>query len=325
MLRRVTLRSLAKINLDLRVLNRRRDGFHELRSVFQTISLADTISIEYRPARKTEIALDGAGEILDNLIVRTARAVLEGMGEHAAVRFTLTKRIPIGAGLGGGSSDAAAVLLALPVLAGRALPMEALVRMGAVLGSDVPFFLTGGTALALDRGIELYGLPEIAEEPVLVVSPGFPVDTPRAYRALRRGLTFVGLSRSIVSFQSFARTLEESRSAETASALRVNDFEAVVFRQHPTLKTMQAGLREAGAAGAGMTGSGSSLFAIFGSIPDRERARELLNRDRVMRGCRVIPARLVNRRSYRRLWQRQLAEHLAPEDETWPPRSRYAR
>ena len=137
-MKRVKLRSLAKINLDLRVLHRRADGFHELRTVFQTISLADTIEIEYETSRRTEFTLDGNVDIPDNLILRAARAVLDAMRTHAQVRFRLKKRIPMGGGLGGGSSNAAAVLLALPVLAGRSVPAH---EIAAELGSDVPFFL----------------------------------------------------------------------------------------------------------------------------------------------------------------------------------------
>ncbi len=118
MTRRVTLRSLAKINLDLRVLHQNPDGFHELRTVFQTISLADTIEVEFEKSRRTELSIDDPDAIPDNLILRAAKAVLEAMGIAARVHFRLTKRIPMGGGLGGGSSNAAAVLLALPVLGG---------------------------------------------------------------------------------------------------------------------------------------------------------------------------------------------------------------
>src|ERR1700681_1283965 len=151
MIRQVRLRSLAKVNLDLRVLHKRSDGFHELRTVFQTISLFDTIEIDYEPARRTAVTIQGNVDIPDNLILRSAHAILGAMKTRAHVRFTLNKRIPMGGGMGGGSSNAAAVLLAMPVLAGRLVPMEQLVEIGAQIGSDVPFFLTGGTALALAR------------------------------------------------------------------------------------------------------------------------------------------------------------------------------
>jgi 4-diphosphocytidyl-2-C-methyl-D-erythritol kinase len=319
--RRVIVRSLAKINLDLRVLNQRADGFHELRTVFQTVSLADTIEVEYEPARRTELTLDGNVDIPGNLVLRAARAALDAMKTRARVRFRLEKRIPMGGGLGGGSSNAAAVLLTLPALAGRRLPAQ---ELAAELGSDVPFFLTGGTAMALGRGTEIYGLPEIDEEEILIVSPGLHVATGPAYQALGRGLTLDRSSRSINSFQDFVRALDEERSAGSASALSGNDFEAVVFRQYPKLKTIQGRLRNLG-AGARMTGSGSAMFAIFRSKAESERARTVLDGDRVLQGCQAMPAKLVSRRNYQRLWRRQLREHLVPGDELWPPRSRYAR
>src|SRR5438132_230086 len=121
--RRARVRALAKINLDLRVLGARPDGFHELRTIFQTISLADTIEIAFTPGRKTAIELRDSARIADNLMMRAARLAMEAMGATGRVEMTLAKRIPMGAGLGGGSSDAAAVLLALPALAGRALDL----------------------------------------------------------------------------------------------------------------------------------------------------------------------------------------------------------
>src|SRR5579863_4781754 len=197
MLRQATLRSIAKINLDLRVLHRNADGFHELRTVFHTVSLADTIGIEYETSRRTLIQLDDPAGIPDNLIQRAAETTLEAMGHTARLRFRLTKNIPMGGGLGGGSSNAAAVLLALPVLAGRRLDLEARLEIGAKLGSDVPFFLTGGTAVAIGRGTEFYSLPEVAPERMLVVASGIHVATGPAYQALGRGLTSPDFSRKI--------------------------------------------------------------------------------------------------------------------------------
>src|SRR6202167_1819318 len=207
MKRRATVRSLAKINLDLRVLHKNPDGFHDLRTVFQTISLADTIEIEFEKARRSELSIDDPDRIPDTLILRAARATLDAMGVAARVHFRLIKRIPMGGGLGGGSSNAAAVLLALPVLAGRALPMEARMQIAASLGSDVPFFLLGGTALGAGRGTEIYPLADLAAEPLLIVSPGLHIATPDAYRALNRSLTFTGSSSSINTFQSYVRVL----------------------------------------------------------------------------------------------------------------------
>lgn len=302
-MRTVKLRSLAKINLDLRILNKRPDGFHELRTVFQTISLADTIEIQYEPARRTHLSLDGNVNIPDNLILRAAQSALDAMRVHAKVRFALTKRVPMGAGLGGGSSNAAAVLLALPALAKRNVSLE---KIAAGLGSDVPFFLAGGAAIGVGRGTEFYPMPDLAEEPILVVAPGIHSATGPAYAALDRGLTFTGRSSSINSFQAYVRAIGVARRAGPASALSGNDFEAVVFRQHPQLPAILKRLLKAGAVGARMTGSGSSIFAIFESVAERARARRVLDGDRVFKRCRVMDARLVSRRSYERMWRRQL-------------------
>lgn len=327
MTRRVRVRSLAKVNLDLRVLHKRADGFHELRTVFQTISLADTIAIEYEPARRTVLELDDPLVIPDNLILRAARAALDAMKVHARVRFRLQKRIPMGGGLGGGSSNAAAVLLALPVLAGRPIPFDRVLELGAELGSDVPFFLTGGTAVAIGRGTEFYGLPDVAEEPMLLVSPGIHVATGPAYAALGRGLTSPDFSRKINDFRLFVRTLGAWRSARAASTLSANDFESAVFSQQPLLKKMWGRLRKH-AAGGRMTGSGSALFAVFGTKAERDLAATILEGDRVFEECQVIPASLVGSSSYRRLWRRQLADYIAqprtPDENLWPPHSRHA-
>jgi 4-diphosphocytidyl-2-C-methyl-D-erythritol kinase len=321
--RRARTKSLAKINLDLRVLAKRPDGFHDLRTVFQTISLADTIDIQFEASRKTEITILG-NQIPDNLIHRAALAALHAMKLHGRVGFVSQKHIPMGGGLGGGSSNAASVLLALPVLAGRILPPEKLIEIAAQLGSDVPFFLSGGTAMALDRGTELYDLPDIAEQPVLLVSPGLHVATGPAYSALGRSLTFTPLSSSINSFQAFVRALGDGRSAVAASAFSANDFETVVFKQYPQLKKIATQLLNLSPY-VRMTGSGSTIFALFSSKEDRADAMQMLDGDRVLKGCKVLEAELVSRKSYRRLWRRQLREHLNPNEVLWPPRSRYAR
>ena len=314
------LKSLAKINLDLRILNKREDGFHELRTVFQTISLADTIQIECKIARRTHLEIEGNVDIPNNLILQAAQAVLDEARIHAHVKFRLKKRIPMGGGLGGGSSNAAAVLIALPVLLGREVKVE---NIAAKLGSDVSFFLHGGTAIALGRGAEIYGLPEIAEQEILVVASGIHVATGPAYAALHRGLTFTESSNKINGFQEFVRALGELRRADLASALGENDFEAVVFRQFPKLKQILVKLSQFGAAR--MSGSGSTIYAILPSKGSQKRAKKVLERDRVFQGCELVSACLVSRKSYQRMWRRQLREHIVPGDDLWPPRSRYAR
>jgi 4-diphosphocytidyl-2-C-methyl-D-erythritol kinase len=179
------LRSLAKINLDLRVLHKRTDGYHELRSVFQTISLADTIEVEYRRGQ-SKIELKSNIDIPGNLIVKAADLVMRALRTNGQLRFRLNKRIPLGGGLGGGSSDAASVLLALPTLLKKTIPLEKLMELAAGLGSDVPFFLIGGTAVGLGRGTELYPLPDVPPSLGLLITPDIHSSTAAAYAALER-------------------------------------------------------------------------------------------------------------------------------------------
>jgi 4-diphosphocytidyl-2-C-methyl-D-erythritol kinase len=322
--RTARIKSLAKINLDLRVLARRPDGFHDLRTVFQTISLADEIEIEFGRARRREITIDDALAIPDNLIVRAAHAILDEMKLAARIRFRLEKHIPMGGGLGGGSSNAASILLALPVLAGKTVPMERLVPIACQLGSDVAFFLSGGTQVGLGTGGELFPQPDVHLKPILLVTPDIHVATGPAYRALGRGLTFTSLSSSINNFQAFVRAFNVGRDPVAAAALSANDFETVVFKQHPQLRKIAARLRKF-SPGVRMSGSGSTIFALFESEQDRERALGGFSNDRVFKGCRVTKAELVGRRGYQTLWRRQLKEHLVPfkAGHLWPPRSRY--
>lgn len=267
--------AFAKLNLDLRVLYKRPDGYHELRSIFQTISLRDRIRIRLRRSRKTEIAMAGNVDIPDNLIVKAARLCLAEMGLSAAVDFELEKRIPMGAGLGGGSSDAAAVLMALPALARKPVAMERLMHLAAQIGSDVPFFLLGGTAAVLGRGDELYPLPDLRSRHVLLVSPDIHVSTADAYRALSAELTPESAKSKLAGLQAKLWSGEMGRP--------VNDFEPVVFRQFPRLKAIRNQLLRAGASTALMTGSGSSVFGIFENHAQLESARAMFPNDRVFR------------------------------------------
>jgi 4-diphosphocytidyl-2-C-methyl-D-erythritol kinase len=311
--RQARVRALAKINLDLRVLGKRSDGFHELRTVFQTISLGDTLEIAYTPSRKTAISLVDDLKIADNLVVRAARLAMEAMRATGRIEMRLTKRIPMGAGLGGGSSDAAAVLLALPALVGRTLghnpDLPKLCAIGEQLGSDVPFFLLGGTAVGIGRGSEVFPLPDAPAQQGILVAPGIHVDTARAYRDLSPRLTTELQQNKIVSFQSV--------TWDTGSLASVrNDFESVVFEQHRKLATLKKRLVRAGATVALMTGSGSALFGLFPDGDGISRARELLGE------VQTFPISLVGRARYRALWRRALKEHTTPG--LWPLQSRYS-
>ncbi len=322
------LRAYAKLNLDLKVLNRGADGFHELRSVFQTVSVYDTLDIAFTPGRKTDIVLDSATNIPDNLVLRAARLLQEHVQGTGRIEMRLVKRIPMGAGMGGGSSDAAAVLLGLPVLAGWRIPMESLVRIGAALGSDVPFFLLGGAAVALGRGTELYPLPEMPSRRVLVIAPGIHVSTPEAYRGFARDgngkLTEAQRIQYIDSFQSRVWRLGGSLSAGGNGTQVENDFESVVFPQHPQLKSILKNLQKSGADPARMTGSGSALFGVFTTQQQVRQAQAACETLRPQPA--VIPAAFLSRNQYRATWRRQLQEHMDgnKDGKQWPPQSRYA-
>ena len=306
--RRARLRALAKINLDLRVLGKRPDGYHELRTIFQTISLADRLELVFTPERKTSIEIDDALSIPDNLAVRAARLALAAMRVTGKVEIHLVKRIPMGAGLGGGSSDAAAILLALPVLAGRALSLERLSQLAAQLGSDVNFFLQGGTALGIGRGHEVFSLPDAPARRAVLVAPGTHVSTADAYRRLSPHLTSESQQNKIFSFGCQVW-------AGGVSPAACNDFEAVVFRQHPGLAALKKKLLRAGAVLALMSGSGSAIFGLFRTGAEVARALASLEKEN------AFPVSLVNRARYRALWWRALEEHI--DYRIWPPQSRY--
>jgi len=307
--RRARVRALAKINLDLRVLGKRPDGYHELRTIFQTISLADTLEIAFTPGRATSVEMEDPLGIPDNLAVRAARLALEAMRASGRVEIGLRKRVPMGAGLGGGSSDAAAVLLALPALAGRVLPLPRLCALASELGSDVTFFLLGGTAVGVGRGNELFPLPDGPPRPGVLVAPGVHVSTAEAYRRLSPCLTTELQQNKIVAFPLQAWP---GGDPETAC----NDFEAVVFPQHRQLAGLKRRLRQAGASPALMTGSGSAIFGLFRTGRDVSRALAALEGEMAFR------ISLVSRARYRALWWRALEGHIAQK--IWPPQSRYA-
>jgi 4-diphosphocytidyl-2-C-methyl-D-erythritol kinase len=307
---RLRVRSLAKINLDLRVLQKRADGFHELRTIFQTISLADTIGIEYQRGR-TQIELNSNLNIPGNLILRAADSLMKSVRATGRLRFDLLKRIPLGGGLGGGSSNAAAVLLALPVLLNKPVPLERLLELAAELGSDVPFFLTGGTAVGVGRGTELYPLPDAPSRPGLLIAPGIHSSTAEAYAALHRKVLPEVPPDMINKFQAVAWDME---------AAWTNDFETVVFRQHSQLKSIKGKLLKLGAWRAMMTGSGSALFGLFPGRELRDRAAEWFQKE--FSDYQVHPFAMVTRGRYQALWRRQL--EVSPETRTWPPQDRYA-
>jgi len=318
MTRAVQVQAFAKINLGLRVLYKRPDNYHELRTVFQTISLADRLDIAWTPGRASAIIVEGAPHIPDNVAARAAGLVLDHLKARGKVNINLQKKIPSGAGLGGGSSDAAAVLLALPVLIGQRIPVEDLTRLASTLGSDVPFFLHGGRALGLGRGEELYPLPETTAKKGLIVAPAIHSSTAEAYRDLSARLTLIELQNKLKCFQT-----EIWQGSEPAA---VNDFEPVVSARHPRIGQIVRRLKQLGASMAAMTGSGSAVFGIFDD-PERLRRAQAAFPDVAFPNDQCFPISFLNRRQYRARWLRALALHIRAShsrgDQTWPPLSRH--
>lgn len=298
---KVKVPCFGKLNLDLRVLGKRPDGYHEVRTIYQTITLKDTLAIEFSFAKRTQIEIQASEKIEDNLVVRTAKTVLEHLKTTGWVRFSLHKRIPIGAGLGGGSSDAAAVLIALPALAGKQISFAERIRLAESLGSDVAFFLHGGTAVGMGRGTELYPLPDQPPRPVLVVSPGFHVSTAEAYRALNRpatsALTSGSESPMLGEFQTVAWALANSSLDQLPLK---NDFEEAVFGVHQGLAALARKLRRLGANPAHMTGSGSALFGVFRTIGQAQAAASHFS------SGNAFAARFLSRGRYQSIWRRSL-------------------
>ena len=276
-MQRLRVRAFAKVNLCLDVLGKRPDGYHELRTVFQAISLHDTLTIER--TRRAGIELQTTDPALptgrENLVWRAVDVLRRELRLRGGVRVRLEKRIPVARGLGGGSSDAAAALVGLLRLSGRKLPLERLIEMAAGLGADVPFFLFGGRAVGVSRGDEIYPLPDLPRRAVVVVSPdGIGVSTREAYRWLgRRRLTN---RRQASKLRRFCALCWSPQGAALS-----NDFEAAVFRRHPRLGGIKRGLLERGAAEAALAGSGSAVFGVFTNPAQARRAARNFPKDQV--------------------------------------------
>lgn len=255
---RIKLRSYAKVNLGLHILGKREDGYHEIRTILQTIGLHDTLEIRLTQGRGVTLQCNWAElNSGDNLVVRALEAVCRQAGLERGLEARLEKRIPMGAGLGGGSSNAAAAVMGLDRLLGLRMSRRDWFEIGGALGSDVPFFFVGGRALGVGRGSEVYPLEDAAPCHVLVVVPPLPMPTADAYRrASLRLTTPVNKSKIPLFCPAYLDTLESGDGLE-------NHFETVVFRDHPDLKRLKQRLLQWGASKAGLTGSGSALVGLF--------------------------------------------------------------
>lgn len=252
----------AKINLVLRILDRRADGYHNLWSLMQTVQLEDEITIFMSDNHSTiTLRCDESSLKTDpsNLVYRAAAAVLENSGRTVGLDMVLTKRIPMGAGLGGGSSDAAATIIGLNRLLNLGWSREKMAHIGQTLGSDVPFFFFAPSAIVGGRGEKVVPVQIKGSRWVVLVNPGFPVETKWAYEELSYSRTGVQPLLDVHAGWEKASGLSWEEVRQAAE----NDFEATVFKAHPVLHKIKLKLLAAGAETALLSGSGATVFGVF--------------------------------------------------------------
>lgn len=256
----------AKINLILEIIGKREDGFHELRTIMQAVSLCDRLLINRKAVPGISFECDSTDVAMgsDNLVVKAAEYFFREIGESGSVEIVLSKTIPVGAGLGGGSSDAAATLRGLNALWGEPLSRERIFQMAARLGSDVPFFIEGGTALATGRGEIVTPLPFIGNMPVLLMNPGFIVPTATVYSNVKLHLTS---RRSVLNILPVF-TAGEITGMDLVRHVR-NDLQSTVLKLYPEIGEMLEWMSGQGADSVCVSGSGGTVFGLF---LDSERA-----------------------------------------------------
>lgn len=287
-----SLPSFAKINWSLRILGRRPDGYHELRTVLQTISLCDDLHFAARDDGPVTLTCDDPQIPTDegNLIIRAALALRDLFQVRAGATIHLEKRIPAQGGLGGGSSNAAIALLGLAHLWSLTVDREELNRLGAALGADVPFFFVGGRSLATGTGTELKPLPDAPKSHLVVITPNAGVSTSAAYQALRARALTTSDDASILSNSCWPAGFQAS-----APERLHNDFEPTVFELEPQTKSASESLWRAGASGVLLAGSGSSVFGMFDNKEAQQRALREIPAEP---GWRICAAATLSRHEY---------------------------
>lgn len=291
-----TVPSFAKINWNLRILGKRVDGYHEIQTVLQTVSLHDNLSFMLQENPEILLSCDDRQVPTDksNLVLRAAVALRDRFGIKSGAKIALEKRIPVEGGLGGGSSNAAITLLALAHLWELPASVSELSEVAAGLGADVPFFFYGGCALATGVGTTLSSLPDPPTVLLLVVAPNAKVSTSEAYARL--GLTALTTPASDFIL-AVSRGTGDSKDFDQWSVPGelVNDFERVIFDIEPEIARAKKALIQAGARAALLAGSGSSVFGIFDS---REAQQHALQEIRVESGWRVFSCDTISREEY---------------------------
>ena len=289
----LTLPAFAKINLSLRVLGKRADGYHEVDTVLQAISLHDTITFNITETPEIVLSCDDrslpAGS--DNLVYRAAESLRSRFAPTKGARIRLVKRIPAQAGLGGGSSDAAVTFLALTHLWRLPAKETDLLELAGRLGADVPFFFFGGRARGTGSGECLAPLGDAPDQFLLVVKPNANIATSDAYKLLKAASLTTAEAKTILSSSERDRISDSFDSKDLK-----NDFEPAILEIEPEIKRAKIALMKAGARTALLAGSGSAVFGIFDNGDAQERAIQMIELEA---GWRVFLCRTVGRSAYR--------------------------
>jgi len=266
------IRANAKINLGLRILEKRPDGYHNIVTMFQEISLHDTLTISRRTDDQITISGDVPDMPLDrtNIVWQAFEKFQEKTGIYGGIDVKIAKKIPIGGGLGGGSSNAAALLKAVNELWDVNLDIKELAEIGESIGSDVPFLLLGGTMLGEGKGEKLTRFSLATDYYILLVCPGIHISTPWAYKHAKIILT------KLDKFTTFHSVFFGLRTDVWKKGL-INDFEAVVFSEYPELAGIKKRMYDAGAFYAGMSGSGSTMYGLFTTRAEAEKTSVLFS------------------------------------------------
>jgi 4-diphosphocytidyl-2-C-methyl-D-erythritol kinase len=321
----VSVRSFAKINIGLAIGANRSDGFHELRTMYQTVGVHDIIRVDTKPGVGIEIRCKDTRVPDDesNTCYRVADRVLRLLKQRAKVVITIEKNLPVQGGIGGGSSNAVATLFALERVLKATIAAEEKLRIASEVGSDLPLFLLGGLVLGCGRGQEVYPLPELPPIPCVLVTPSVAVSTPQAFKdwdalapAPERAPSASGLTLppESATITTFSRSAFEWLSGMTSSGVPanggdraetllldlvrtgiVNDFERVVFPQHPELRDVKRLLERESASYASLSGSGSSLYGFFRTQEAAQAAADKLTKE----GFPAIATATLPRDAYR--------------------------
>jgi len=319
----VTVRSFGKINIGLYIGPLFNNGFHQLRTIYQTIALADTIKVTVAAGAGIEIRCKDPRVPDDetNTCWRVADRVLRALKRRGKVTIQIEKKLPVQGGIGAASSNAVATMLALERELGAALAPDDRLSIASAVGSDLPLFLVGGTVLGIGRGEEVFPLADLADAPLVVVAPAIGVSTPQAFADWDKLATsnpeltgaegtsrINGFSRSVFSWLTGSIAGVPSRSGNRAEKVVTtplldlvragieNDFERVVFPEYPELRDVKRALEREGANFASLSGSGSTVFGLFSGSAAAEKAAEKLSRA----GIPAQATKLLSRQEY---WQ----------------------